>query len=458
MQLHERLAEKSSLRPRPVGRVDPFGELKNRIHQELIAELGPQLFADGVEQSEMRGQVEAEVGRLLESEQGIARSDRERLVEEITNDTVGHGPLERLLADDTITEIMVNGAHDVWVERNGRLFETPVRFIDDSHVRRLINKIVAQVGRRIDESSPMVDARLPDGSRVNAVIPPLSLSGPLVTIRKFSQQRLTLEDMVRLGTLTGPTVDFLERCVGAELNVLISGGTGTGKTTLLNAVSSAIPVADRIVTIEDAAELRLHQRHVLRLEHRPSNIEGQGEVSIRDLVRNALRMRPDRIIVGEVRGPEALDMLQAMNTGHDGSLCTVHANSPRDALARVETMVLMSGFDLPVRAIRQQLSSALELIVHLERLEDGVRRVTSIAEVQRMESDVITLQDIFKFDVQRVRADRTIVGALQPTGIHPIFSEKFRKRGVELPQGLFGKPPPQSSLDAQMRGVGQRGV
>jgi pilus assembly protein CpaF len=457
MQLHERLAEKSSLRPRPVGRVDPFGELKNRIHQELIAELGPQLFADGVEQSEMRGQVEAEVGRLLESEQGIARSDRQRLVEEITNDTVGHGPLERLLADDTITEIMVNGAHDVWVERNGRLFETPVRFIDDSHVRRLINKIVAQVGRRIDESSPMVDARLPDGSRVNAVIPPLSLSGPLVTIRKFSQQRLTLEDMVRLGTLTGPTVDFLDRCVRAELNVLISGGTGTGKTTLLNAVSSVIPAADRIVTIEDAAELRLHQRHVLRLEHRPSNIEGQGEVSIRDLVRNALRMRPDRIIVGEVRGSEALDMLQAMNTGHDGSLCTVHANSPRDALARVETMVLMSGFDLPVRAIRQQLSSALELIVHLERLEDGVRRVTSIAEVQRMESDVITLQDIFQFDVRRVRSDRTVVGALQPTGIHPMFAEKFKKRGVELPQALFGKPPRQSPLDAQLRGVGERG-
>jgi len=457
MELHERLAEKSSLRPRPVGHVDPFGDLKNRLHQQLIAELGPQLFADGVEQDEMRDQVEAEVGRLLESEQGIARSDRERLIEEITNDIVGHGPLERLLADDTITEIMVNGAHDVWVERSGRLFETPVRFVDDSHVRRIINRIVAQVGRRIDESSAMVDARLPDGSRVNAVIPPLSLSGPLVTIRKFSQRRLKLDDLVRLGTLTGATVDFLERCVRAELNVLISGGTGTGKTTLLNAVSSAIPAADRIVTIEDAAELQLHQRHVLRLEARPSNIEGSGEVSIRDLVRNALRMRPDRIIVGEVRGSEALDMLQAMNTGHDGSLCTVHANSPRDALSRVETMVLMSGFDLPMRAIRQQAASALELIVHLERLEDGVRRVTSIAEVQRMESDVITLQDIFKFDVEQVRSDRTVVGTLQPTGIHPIFSEKFKKRGIELPQELFGKPPRRLPLDAQMRGVGERG-
>jgi len=456
MELRDRLAEKSSVRPGPVGYVDPFGELKNRIHQELIASLGPQLFADGVEQDQMRGQVEAEVVRLLEAEQGIARSDRERLVEEITDDIVGHGPLERLLADDTITEIMVNGAHDVWVERTGRLFETPVRFIDDSHVRRLINKIVAQVGRRIDESSPMVDARLPDGSRVNAVIPPLSLSGPLVTIRKFSQSRLTLQDLVRLGTLTGPVVDFLERCVRAELNVLISGGTGTGKTTLLNAVTTGIPDDDRIVTIEDAAELRLNQRHVLRLEHRPSNIEGQGEVSIRDLVRNALRMRPDRIIVGEVRGAEALDMLQAMNTGHDGSLCTVHANSPRDALSRVETMVLMSGFDLPVRAIRQQLSSALELIVHLERLEDGVRRVTSIAEVQRMESDVITLQDVFKFEVQQVRSDRTVVGALEPTGIHPIFSDKFRKRGVELPQGLFGKAPRQAAFDPQMRTAADR--
>src|SRR5438874_4035907 len=394
MELHERLSNSKPL----TGAQDPFAEVKSRVHFTVIGDLGPQLYNVNMDPDALRDRVLADVRDQLAQETGISRDDRQRIALEIADDILGHGPLEKLLADDSVTEIMVNGPHEIWIERMGRLYETPVQFNDESHLRRIINKMVAQVGRRIDESSPMVDARLPDGSRVNAVIPPLSLSGPLVTIRKFSQQRLTLEDMVRLGTLTGPTVDFLERCVGAELNVLISGGTGTGKTTLLNAVSSAIPVADRIVTIEDAAELRLHQRHVLRLEHRPSNIEGQGEVSIRDLVRNALRMRPDRIIVGEVRGPEALDMLQAMNTGHDGSLCTVHANSPRDALARVETMVLMSGFDLPVRAIRQQLSSALELIVHLERLEDGVRRVTSIAEVQRMESDVITLQDIFKFD------------------------------------------------------------
>jgi pilus assembly protein CpaF len=283
----------------------------------------------------------------------------------------------------------------------------------------------------------MVDARLPDGSRVNAVIPPLSLGGPLVTIRKFSKKRLDLTDMIRLGTLTTETVDFLQRCVVAELNVLISGGTGTGKTTLLNALSTAIPEADRIVTIEDAAELRLNQRHVLRLESRPKNIEGEGEIAIRELVRNSLRMRPDRIVVGEVRGAEALDMLQAMNTGHDGSLCTVHANSTRDALSRIETMVLMAGYDLPMRAIRQQVASALDLVVHLERLEDGARRVTAITEVQRMESDVITLQDIFEFKVERVTAERVVVGTLTPTGLRPSFLHKFEKRGVDLPATLF---------------------
>jgi pilus assembly protein CpaF len=451
MKLHERLAEKSSLRP-TLPHVDPFAELKNRIHQQLIGDLGPQLVNADMDPDGMRAQVEDEVRRLLGDEAGIARTDRERLVEEITDDTVGHGPLERLLADDTITEIMVNGPHDVWIEREGRLYETQVRFIDHSHVMRIINKIVATVGRRIDESSPMVDARLPDGSRVNAIIAPLSLSGPLVTIRKFSRQRLALDDMIRLGTLTAETVDFLQRCVRAELNMLISGGTGTGKTTLLNAVSTAIPDDDRIVTIEDAAELRLDQRHVLRLEARPKNIEGVGEIPIRSLVWNSLRMRPDRIIVGEIRSAEALDMLQAMNTGHDGSLSTVHANSPRDALARVETMVLMSGFELPVRAIRQQISSAIDLIVHLERLEDGGRRVTSIAEVQRMEADVITLQDIFKYEVETVRPDRTVIGRLEPTGIQPTFVEKFRKRGVELPQELFG-----SSSAPQLQDVSRAG-
>src|SRR4051794_26370090 len=339
---------------------------------------------------------------------------------------------------------MVNGPYDIGIERHGRLFDTNVRFDDASHLRRIINKIVAEVGRRVDESSPMVDARLPDGSRVNIIIPPLSLSGPLITIRKFAKTRMWMEDLVKIGTFSAESVDFLERCILAELNILISGGTGAGKTTLLNALSAAIPDTHRIVTIEDAAELQLNQRHVLRLESRPKNIEGEGEVPIRELVRNSLRMRPDRIIVGEVRGAEALDMLQAMNTGHDGSLCTVHANSPRDALARIETMVLMAGYDLPVRAIRQQVASALDLIVHLERLQDGSRRVTAITEVQRMESDVITLQDIFTFKVEGVTSNGVVLGKLEPTGLRPTFQAKFDKHGIELPLEMFqnGAMPP----------------
>jgi pilus assembly protein CpaF len=376
----------------------------------------------------------------------LARTDRERLVGEIADDILGHGPLERLLADDTVTEIMVNGPYEIWVERRGQLSETPARFSDDSHLRRIINKMVAQVGRRIDESSPMVDARLPDGSRVNAIIPPLSLTGPIVTIRKFSKKRLDLNELIRLGTLSTEAVEFLQRSVVAELNILISGGTGTGKTTLLNALSSSIPDSDRIVTIEDAAELQLNQRHVLRLEARQKNIEGEGEVTIRELVRNSLRMRPDRIVVGEVRGAEALDMLQAMNTGHDGSLTTVHANSPRDALSRIETMVLMAGFELPVRAIRQHVSSALDLILHLERLEDGLRRVTAITEIQRMESDVITLQDLFTFKVDHVTPERMVVGSLAPTGMRPAFLHKFEKHGVSLPNSLFGGPRREREL------------
>ena len=332
---------------------------------------------------------------------------------------------------------MVNGPNEIWIERQGRLYETTVRFTDDSHLRRIINKIVAQIGRRIDESSPMVDARLPDGSRVNAIIPPLSLSGPLMTIRKFSRKRLTLEDMSNLGTLSPGTVEFLRLCVRAELNIMVSGGTGSGKTTLLNALSSAIPEADRIVTIEDAAELQLHQRHVLRLESRPPNIEGEGAVPIRELLRNSLRMRPDRIIVGEIRGAEALDMLQAMNTGHEGSLSTLHANTPRDALTRIETMVLMAGYDLPVKAIRQQVASALDMVVHLERLQDGTRRVTAVTEVQGMESDVITLQDLFTFKIDSFSPDGTVVGALRSTGLRPVFVTKFEHRGIDLPNSLF---------------------
>jgi pilus assembly protein CpaF len=350
-----------------------------------------------------------------------------------------------------VSEIMVNGPHDIWVERQGRLYETTLRFNDDSHLRRIINKMVAQVGRRIDESSPMVDARLPDGSRVNAIIAPLSLTGPLLTIRKFAQKRLDLEELIRIGSLTRETVDFLRGCVEAELNILISGGTGAGKTTLLNALSGAVPNSNRIVTIEDAAELQLAQQHVLRLEARPKNIEGEGEIAIRDLVKNSLRMRPDRIIVGEVRGAEALDMLQAMNTGHEGSLCTVHSNSPRDALARIETMVMMAGFDLPLRAIRQQIASALDLIVHLERLEDGSRRVTSITEVLRMESEVITLQELYAFKIEQVLPDRTVLGSLQPTGLRPGFLYKFEKHGLELPQSLFGITAPQAVVEMGRR-------
>jgi pilus assembly protein CpaF len=436
VDLRERLSAARPASPASRG-PDPFADLKNRVHLAVIGELGPQLFNTSMDPNELRDRVTADIKTHLAQETGLSRDDRDGLAAAIADDILGHGPLERLLADDSITEIMVNGPFEVWVERQGRLYETTVRFTDESHLRRIINKIVAQIGRRIDEASPLVDARLPDGSRVNAVIPPLSLSGPLVTIRKFSKKRLDLSDLIKLGTLNTETVEFLQRCLVAELNVLISGGTGSGKTTLLNALSTAIPDSDRIVTIEDAAELRLNQRHVLRLESRPKNIEGEGEVPIRTLVRNSLRMRPDRIIVGEVRGAEALDMLQAMNTGHDGSLSTIHANSPRDALARIETMVLMTGYDLPVRAIRGQVASALDMIVHLERLEDGSRRVTAITEVQRMESDVITLQDLFEFKVERVTPERVVVGSLRPTGLRPTFLHKFEKRGVTLPVSLF---------------------
>jgi pilus assembly protein CpaF len=448
MELHERIS-------RPFASSgdshDPFSELKNRIHLTLISDVGPQLFGVGADPAALRLRVEADLRDRLQAEAGLSRDDRERLLSEIADDVLGYGPLERLLSDESVSEIMVNGPHRIWVERQGRLYETALRFNDDSHLRRIINKMVAQVGRRIDESSPMVDARLPDGSRVNAVIPPLSLSGPLVTIRKFHQKRFDLDELVRIGTVSREAVDFLTRCIQAELNVVISGGTGSGKTTLLNALSARIPDADRIVTIEDAAELQLNQRHVLRLEGRPKNIEGEGEISIRDLVRNSLRMRPDRIIVGEVRGAESLDMLQAMNTGHDGSLTTVHANAPRDALSRIETMVLMAGFELPLRAIRGQISSALDLIIQLDRLEDGSRRVTSITEVQRMESEIITLQDIYTFNIAQVLPDRTVVGQLEATRLRPTFLHKFQKRGIELPGYLFaggegiGDPTPMQS-------------
>jgi pilus assembly protein CpaF len=408
------------------------------VHTALIEELGPQLLSTATAPEELRERVRVDIRTRLSTERGLSVAEREALLEDLTDDVLGNGPIERLLADDTITEVMINGHDEVWIERAGRISRSSVRFADDEHLRRIINKIVNQVGRRIDESSPMVDARLPDGSRVNAVLPPVSLSGPLVTIRKFGRERLAMADMVRLGTITNDAVEFLQACLKAKLNVLISGGTGSGKTTMLNALSASIPSSERIVTIEDAAELKLDQIHVLRLESRPPNIEGQGEINIRGLVRNALRMRPDRIIVGEVRGAEALDMLQAMNTGHDGSMCTVHANSTRDALARIETMVLMAGFDLPVKAIRQQVASALDLVVHLDRFPDGSRRVMAVTEVLRMESDIITLQDLYTYDVHAGGATHASKGSLRPTGLRPAFLHKFELRDVVAPASVTG--------------------
>jgi pilus assembly protein CpaF len=441
MELHERISQPANEVRHPL--VDPFAELKNRIHLGLIDDLGRQIFNTEIDPETLRERVIAEIATRLNQEAGISHEDRKELAVALADDILGHGPLERLLADDSVTEIMVNGPHEVWLERNGHLQKTTVRFTDESHLRRVISKMVAEVGRRIDESSPMVDARMPDGSRINAIIPPLSLSGPLLTIRKFGSERLDVGDLLRFGTLTPETAELLERCVEARLNILISGGTGAGKTTLLNALSASIPDSERIVTIEDAAELRLNQRHVLRLECRPSNIEEGGEVTVRDLVRNSLRMRPDRIIVGEVRGAEALDMLQALNTGHDGSLSTLHASSTRDALARLETMVLMAGYDLPLRAVRQQVTAALDLIIQLERLHDGSRKVIAITEVQRMESDVITLQDLFAYEVGPAANGQTPVGSLTGSGLRPLFLEKFARRNVKLPSALAPTPVAQ---------------
>jgi pilus assembly protein CpaF len=448
VELHERLS--SGVHVEDERAHDPFAEVKNRIHLALVGELGPQLF--GISDSDaVRARIETEIREQLGHESILSTQDRERLGTEIAADIFGYGPLERLLADPVVSEIMVNGPHLIWVEREGRLYETQLRFDDESHLRRIINKMVGQIGRRIDESSPMVDARLPDGSRVNAIIPPLSLSGPLLTIRKFAQHRFDTDELVNIGTLSKQAHDFLRLSIKARLNILISGGTGTGKTTLLNALSAALPEGDRIVTIEDAAELQLVQRHVVRLESRPENIEGEGEVSIRDLVRNALRMRPDRIIVGEVRGAEALDMLQAMNTGHEGSMSTVHSNSPRDALSRVETMVLMAGFDLPVRAIRQYLASALDLIVQLERLEDGSRHVTQITEVQRMESDVVTLQPLYEYMIEGTNPENgRVVGSLEPTALRPTLLAKFARRGIDVPADLF---TPSTAEAASLNGA-----
>ena len=411
-------------------------EVKFRIQSRVIQDLDPKL--DLANQVEVRRQIEEIFGRVID-EEGLAltRAERVRMLEQITDEIIGLGPMEPLLRDETVTEIMVNGPRQVYIERAGRLELTNVVFQNDDHVMRIIDRIISPIGRRIDESSPMVDARLTDGSRVNAIIPPLSLIGPVITVRKFSASPFTVDDLIRFGTSTPEMFDFLRACVEARLNIFVSGGTGSGKTTTLNVLSSFIPNDERIITVEDAAELQLRQEHVVTLESRPSNIEGKGAVPIRELVKNCLRMRPDRIIVGECRGGEALDMLQAMNTGHDGSMSTGHANSPRDMLARLETMVLMAGVDLPLRAIREQVSSAVDLIVHQSRLKDGTRRIVNITEVQVMEVDVIVFQDVFVFEQTGV-VEGKIQGRLRPTGIRPKFVEKFEVMGIHLPRGLFG--------------------
>jgi pilus assembly protein CpaF len=415
---------------------ESFREAKFRVQNRLINELDPKL--DLTNQVEVRRQIEELFGKIAD-EEGLAltRAERVRMLEQITDEILGLGPLEPLLRDETLTEVMVNGPQQVYIEREGKLELTNVTFQNDEHVMKIIQRIIAPIGRRIDESSPMVDARLADGSRVNAIIPPLSLVGPVITIRKFSATPYTVDDLVRFGTATPEMFEFLEACVKARLNVFVSGGTGSGKTTMLNILSSFIPDDERIVTIEDAAELQLRQEHVITLEARPSNIEGKGAIPIRELVRNALRMRPDRIVVGECRSGEALDMLQAMNTGHDGSMSTGHANTPRDMLSRLETMVLMAGMDLPLRAIREQISSAVDLIVHQNRLKDGTRKIVNITEVQGMEGDVIVMQDVFVFEQTDV-AEGKIIGKLKPTGIRPHFVEKFEVMGIHLPPNIFG--------------------
>lgn len=413
-----------------------YMDLKTRVQNRLIAELDPSM--DVSQTDEVRSTIKGMYDAILQEESIIlGRKERDTLFEQIVAEILGLGPLEPLIADESITEIMVNGPKKIFVERNGKIQRVNYAFESDEHLMRIIERIVAPLGRRIDESSPTVDARLKDGSRVNAVIPPIALNGPTLTIRKFFKTPLTVEDLIRLGSVTEESIEFLRACVVAAINIVISGGTGTGKTTFLNILSSFIPHDIRIITIENAAELQLRQEHVVTLESRPPNVEGKGEVSIRDLVINSLRMRPDRIVVGECRGGEALDMLQAMNTGHEGSMTTLHANHTRDALSRLETMVLMAGMELPHRAIREQVASAVDMIVQLERLRDGSRRVVSITEVQGMEGDVITTADIFKFE-QVGFEEGKIIGRLRPTGIRPKFMDRIEQAGIHLPPSIFG--------------------
>jgi len=422
---------------------DPYAELKTQVHHACIAKLGPQLFTTQSDEELSERVLRAVTEQLALDRTPLTREERRQVTREITDDILGYGPLEPFLHDDSVSEVMVNGPESIYIERMGKIERTGATFVDDAHLMRIIDKIVSSVGRRVDEASPMVDARLPDGSRVNAIIPPLALRGPTLTIRKFSRDPYTMDDLINFGSISPKAAQFLAACVNGKLNILISGGTGTGKTTTLNAMSAYIPHKERIVTIEDAAELQLQQQHVITLEARPPNIEGEGEVRIRELVRNSLRMRPDRIIVGEVRGPETLDMLQAMNTGHEGSLTTIHANSPRDALSRLETLVMTAGVELPHRAIREQIASAFDLLVQITRLVDGSRRITHVSEVLGMESDVITLQDVFVAkapdEEQASSIGSKLLGALQCTGLKPHFLEKMATNGVVLPPHFFNE-------------------
>ncbi len=418
---------------------DPFLEVKRVVHAQLVEALGPKLYDVHMTHSELEQQVRIALQRAIsDTERPMSSSDRTRVSQEIADDILGYGPIEPLLRDSSLSEVMVNAFDSIYVERGGKLVKVDTSFSDEAHLRRTIDKIVSKIGRRVDETSPMVDARLPDGSRVNAIIPPLALDGSKLTIRKFSEDPFTVEDLIRFGSLSRASASLLEACVRGRLNILVSGGTGAGKTTTLNVLSSFIPEDERIVTIEDAAELRLGQDHVLRLESRPPNIEGKGAILIRDLVKNSLRMRPDRIVVGEIRDAAALDMLQAMNTGHDGSISTLHANTPRDALARLETMVLMAGMDLPVRAIREQVSSAVDLIIQQTRLKDGTRRITAITEIVGMEGDIITTQDVFLFDYNAgVDDNGKFRGELISTGLRPRFLERLQDHGVRVDPSVF---------------------